>query len=62
VWHVVTYDEDLSDDKITSLGGQRHVFYLRDDSRILQHATTHIGMKEYVRPMSKFIDDIKQNL
>ncbi len=61
VWHVVTYDEDLSDDKLTLLGGLRHVFYLRDDSRKLKHALTHQGMKSYVRPMSKFIEDIRQH-
>lgn len=60
VWHLITYDEDLSDDKLTLLGGQRHIFYLKDDSRKLIHARGHIGMKEYVRPMSQFIDDLKR--
>ena len=59
IWHVVTYDEDLSDDKLTLLGGQRHKFYLRDDSRRLNHAQGHVGMKDYVRPMSQFIKDIQ---
>lgn len=60
IWHLITYDEDLSDEKLTLLGGQRHVFYLRDDSRRLLHARNHIGMKEYVRPISQFIDDVKR--
>lgn len=62
LWHVMTYDEDLSDDKITTLGHQGHVFYLRDDSRILKRASNHIGMRDYVRPMSQFIEDLKSEL
>lgn len=60
IWHLITYDEDLSDDKLTLLGGQRHVFYLRDDSRRYQYAKSHLGMKSYVRPMSDFIKDLKK--
>lgn len=60
LWHLVTYDEDLSDEKLTLLGGQRHIFYLRDDSRRLLYAQSHIGMSNYVRPISKFISDIKR--
>lgn len=59
VWHLVTYDEDLSDDKLTLLGGQRHVFYLRDESRRFISAQNHIGMKDYVRPMSNFVNDLR---
>lgn len=58
VWHLITYDEDLSDDKLTLLGNLGHIFYLRDDSRMLKHAKSHVGMKDYVRPMSKFVIDI----
>lgn len=60
IWHLVTYDEDLSDDKLTLLGGQRHIFYLRDDSRRLTHAQSHVGMQAYVRPMSQFIEDLRK--
>ncbi|WP_149026965.1 hypothetical protein [Novibacillus thermophilus] len=60
LWHLMTYDEDLSDDKITTLGSQGHIFYLRDESRRLRATSSHIGMKDYVRPMSKFIDDLKE--
>lgn len=62
IYHVVTFDEDLSDDKITLLGGLRHVFYLPDDSRRLKYASKHIGMKNYVRPISQLINDIKLQL
>lgn len=60
VFHVVTYDEDLSDDKLTLLGGHRHIFYLPDNSRRLSYALNHIGLKDYVRPISKFISDIRK--
>jgi len=33
IFHILTYDEDLSDDKLTTLGAHRHVFYLSDTSR-----------------------------
>lgn len=60
VYHILTFDEDLSDDKITLLGNHRHIFYLPDNSRILNHAVNHIGLKEYVRPMSLFIEDLRK--
>lgn len=58
IWHLLTYDRDLSDDKITMLGQQRQVFYLMDDSPRYLSAKEHIGMKDYVRPLSALIDDI----
>lgn len=62
IFHVVTYDEDLSDDKLSLLGGQRHIFYLPDNSRRLKYASEHIGLKDYVRPISQLINDIKKQL
>ena len=58
IWHLLTYDRDLSDDKITMLGQQRQVFYLMDDSPRYLSAKEHIGVKDYVRPLSALIDDI----
>lgn len=60
IWHLITYDEDLSDDKLALLGGLRHVFYLRDESRILRDAQQNLGLKDYVRPMSFFIQDLRK--
>lgn len=59
IWHLITFDEDLSDDKLASLGAQNHVFYLRDDSMRLASFEKHPVLKNYVRRMSFFIDDIK---
>ena len=58
IWHLLTYDRDLSDDKITMLGQQRQIFYLMDNSPRYKSAKAHIGMKDYVRPLSQLIDDI----
>ena len=62
IFHVVTFDEDLSDDKLTLLGGNRHIFYLPDNSRRLSYALNHIGLKSYVRPISELINDIKKEI
>ena len=58
IWHLITYDKDLSDDKITMLGQQRQIFYLSDSSERYKSASQHIGMRNYVRPLSRLIDDI----
>lgn len=60
IWHLTTYDKDLSDDKITMLGQQRQIFYLSDTSEKFKLASTHIGMKDYVRPLSQLISDIRK--
>lgn len=59
LWHVLTYDKDLSDDKITEIGSHRAILYLPDESPKLKHALKHPGMKDYVRPMTRFIQDLK---
>lgn len=58
IWHLITYDRDLSDDKITMLGQQRQIFYLSETSERYKYASQHVGMKDYVRPLSQLIDDI----
>lgn len=60
LWHVLTYDKDLSDDKITEIGSHRAILYLPDDSPRLKNALKHPGMKSYVRPMTHFIEDLKK--
>jgi hypothetical protein len=59
LWHVITYDRDLSDDKITEMGSHRQVIYLPDSSPRLDHALRHPGMCDYVRPMSSFVDSLR---
>ena len=60
LWHVLTYDKDLSDDKITEIGSHRAILYIPNDSPRLKKALKHPGMKNYVRPMTCFIDDLKK--
>lgn len=62
IYHVVTFDEDLSDDKLSLLGGHRHIFYLPDNSRRLKHASEHIGLKDYVRPISQLVNDLRKHI
>ena len=59
LWHVITFDKDLSDDKITEMGSYRAILYLPDSSEKLKHALKHPGMKNYVRPMTQFVSDLK---
>ena len=62
IYHVLTYDEDLSDDKIVLLGGLRHIFFLPDNSRRLAYAINHVGLKDYVKPISSLIDCIEEQI
>jgi len=62
IFHIVTFDEDLSDDKLTVLGEQRQIFYLPDNSRRLKYASKHVGLKNYVRPISQLVNDIRKEL
>ena len=60
IWHLITYDKDLSDDKLTMLGQQRQIFYLSETAERYRYASQHIGMCDYVRPLSQFIADIRR--
>lgn len=62
VYHIVTYDDDLSDDKLTLLGSLRHILFLPDNSRRLKYASEHVGLKDYVKPISSLIDIIQEQL
>lgn len=62
LWHLITYDKDLSDDKIVRLGEQGQIFYLMDDSKTYNKCKVHPGMKGYVRPLSHLVNDIRENI
>lgn len=62
IWYLITYDRDLSDDKITEMGSHRVVFYLPDDSERFVTASQHPGMKDYVKPMTSFVKDLRKEL
>lgn len=58
LWHLITYDRDLSDDKITEMGSHRAILYLPDNSERYLTTKDHPGMKNYVRPMTQFVSDL----
>jgi hypothetical protein len=58
LWHLLTYDRDLSDDKITEIGSHRAILYLPDNSERYMEVSKHPGMKDYVRPMTRFVSDL----
>ena len=60
LWHVIAFDKDLSDDKITEMGSHRAILYLPDESHRLKRAINHPGMKDYIRPMTHFINDLRR--
>lgn len=62
LWHVLTFDSDLSDDKLTEMGSHRSVFYLADDSPRYQSASKHPGMRDYVRPISALVADLRKEI
>lgn len=62
IWHLITLDTDLSDDKIVTLGSQRQRFYLLDNSQAYIKYSKNEGMKDYVRPLSQLIEDIRNNI
>ncbi|WP_277056068.1 hypothetical protein [Treponema socranskii] len=62
IWHLITLDNDLSDDKIVTLGSQRQRFYLLDDSQAYIKYSKNEGTKDYVRPLSNLIKDIRNNI
>lgn len=59
LWHLITFDSDLSDDKIVRLGEQAQIFYLPAASETYKKCSAHPGMKNYVRPLNNFVDDIR---
>ncbi|MBQ3452159.1 MAG: hypothetical protein IJG32_07825, partial [Selenomonadaceae bacterium] len=60
LWHLITFDKNLSDDKIVRLGEQGQIFYLPDTSETYKKCSEHLGMKNYVRPLKNFVDDIRK--
>lgn len=60
IWHVLTYDRDLSDEKIAEIGGHRCRIYLPDQSSRFFSAINNPEISKYVRPLSKFVSDLKK--
>ena len=60
IWHLITYANDLSDDKILKLGEQGQIFYLPDSSETYAKFSADSTTKNYVRPLSRFIGDVRK--
>jgi len=59
LWHVVTHANTLSDDMLALLGGNRHIFYLPDNSGAYLTASEHPVLRNYVRPLTHFVKDLR---
>jgi hypothetical protein len=59
LWHVITYDRDLSDDKIAEIGAFKGVLYLPDESPRFKSATQNPKLRNFVRPLSRFVADLR---
>ena len=57
---MITFDKDLSDDKIVRLGEQGQIFYLPESGETYKKCSEHLGMKNYVRPLKNFVSDIRK--
>lgn len=55
IWHLITYDRDLSEEKINEMGKHRCIIYVSDNSPLFESK----NVSRYIRPMSKFIKDMK---
>lgn len=59
IWHLITYDRDLSENKIIEMGEHRCIIYLSDNSSLFG---VDSEISKYIRPMSNFIKDIKKEM
>ena len=62
MWAVVTYDRDLSNDKVRTLGKGGFFFYLPDDSQKCVELRQDSQLGQYVRPLSQFVTDLRNFL
>ncbi len=58
IWHLITYERDLSENKIIEMGEHRCTIYLPDSSLKLKKPS----VQSYVRPMSSFVSDIRKEV
>jgi hypothetical protein len=59
VWQVITFDKDLSADKVRAMGKAGCFFYLPDNSARFIEFTRNPDTSHYVRPLSGLVSDLK---
>lgn len=59
LWHLITFDDDLSDDKIVELGDRGQIFYLPDESDVYKNYFAKPDTENYVRSLNNFVGDIR---
>ena len=57
--HLICNDGDLTSAKIGEMGSKRHLFFVPDNSQVLEEASNDNVLIEYVKPMSSLIDFLK---
>ncbi len=62
IWHLITYDNDLSDDKILKLGEQGQIFYLPNTSETYKKCLADSNIKNYIRPLNLLIENIRNSI
>lgn len=62
LWHAITFDRDLSDNKIEEIGRNRGVVYLPDDSPCFRSAALNPQLTKFVRPLTHFISDLRREI
>ena len=60
IFHIMTFDSDLSNDKIRSLSSRRHIIFLSDKSERLKEIMKDEILRKNVKPLSSIIDILKE--
>ncbi|MGE4267205.1 MAG: hypothetical protein AB7F25_07200 [Deferribacterales bacterium] len=58
--HLILMDSDLSNNKIAEMGSKRHLFFVSDNSDVLERTKNDSVLKDYVKPFSSLIDYLMQ--
>lgn len=60
VWHLITYDRDLTEDKVRTLAAQGHKFFVPDDSSRLKEFSKNKLLAPSVLPLSTFVAEARE--
>lgn len=60
VIHLLNNDRDLSDSKISEMGTYNHIFFVADDSKVLETYKDHPALGQYLFPMSSLVKKLRE--